>query len=130
MRLLLDSHALIWWLADSPRLSAAARAAIGDAANEIFVSPASAWEIATKVRLGKLIEPGARELAEAFDDVTRAEGFSHLAITNVLASEAGLLPGPHRDPFDRMLVVQSRALGLSIVSIDRAFDDYGVARLW
>lgn len=130
MRLLLDSHALIWWLADSPRLSAAARAAIGDTANEIFVSPASAWEIATKVRLGRLIEPGARELAEAFDDVTRAEGFSHLAITNVLASEAGLLPGAHRDPFDRMLIAQSRALGLSIVSIDRVFDDYGVARLW
>jgi PIN domain nuclease of toxin-antitoxin system len=130
MRLLLDSHALIWWLADNPRLSAPARSAVADSSNEVFVSPASAWEIATKLRLGRLIEPGAGELVEGFDGITQSEGFAHLVITNALASAAGRLSGPHRDPFDRMLIAQCRALELAIVSIDRCFDDYAVARVW
>ena len=130
MRLLLDSHALIWWLADNPRLSAPARSAVADSSNEVFVSPASAWEIATKLRLGRLIEPGARELVEGFDGITRSEGFAHLVITNALASAAGRLSGPRLDPFDRMLIAQCRALELAIISIDRCFDDYAVTRVW
>ena len=130
MRLLLDSHALIWWLADSPRLSASARSAVGDSSNEVFVSPASAWEIATKLRLGRLIEPGASELVEDFDGITRSQCFAHLVITNALASAAGRLSGPNRDPFDRLLIAQCRALELAIVSLDGCFDDYGVMRVW
>ena len=128
MRALLDSHAFLWWLAGNPRLSEAARRAIGDEANTIFVSAASAWEIATKHRIGKLPQAGAVALDVAGS--IAGQGFEELAITVEDAERAGRLPGPHRDPFDRVLIAQALLRDLAIVSVDRALDGYGVRRLW
>ena len=126
MRLLLDTHALIWWLAGSEELAADARAAIEE--SPTYVSAASAWEIATKARIGKL--PGARLLAHGFAERVRLEGFLEVAITISHGERAGALPGPHRDPFDRMLIAQAQAENLVLVSSESVFDGYGVQRLW
>ena len=128
MRILLDTHALLWWLAGNCRLSHAAHRTIDNDANTIFVSAATAWEIATKHRIGKLAHAEAVAL-----DVTGSiagQGFEELAITVGDAARAGQLPGPHRDPFDRMLIAQALARNMTIVSVDRMFDGYGVHRLW
>jgi len=93
-----------------------------------MVSAASAWEIATKARLGKL--PMAVDLVEDFEGVLVREGFEALAISVGHAVRAGLLPGPHRDPFDRILIAQSQAEGVPILSSDEVFDGYGVRRVW
>ena len=128
MRILLDTHALIWWLAGDAQLSGVARAAIDDEANEVFVSAASAWEVATKHRLGKL--PGAGPLAVDFAREVRAQGFAPLAITLEHGQVAGSLPTEHRDPFDRMLVAQAREEKLALISNERAFDGLGITRIW
>lgn len=128
MRALLDTHAFVWWMADSGRLSGAARALIADATNEIFVSAASAWEIATKYRLGKL--PEADALATDLSGHIGRQGFEELAIGVADAERAGRLPGPHRDPFDRMLIAQALLRGMPIVSTDSVFDAYAVNRFW
>jgi PIN domain nuclease of toxin-antitoxin system len=128
MRLLLDTHALLWWLAGDARLSARARAAITDEVNIVFVSAASAWEVATKVRLGKL--PGAEFLAQEFQEHLARQNFRALVISVEHAQRAGSLPGPHKDPFDRMLIAQSQAENFTLVSNEIVFDRYGVVRLW
>ena len=128
MRILLDTHALLWWLAGSDRLSAVAHGAIADDANEILVSAASAWEIATKHRLGRL--PGAAAVAEDVIGCLLDQGFQPLAITVADGERAGRLPGPVRDPFDRMLIAQALTLDVAMVSIEERFDRYGVRRLW
>ena len=128
MRILLDTHALLWWLAGSDRLSAVAHGAIADDANEILVSAASAWEIATKHRLGRL--PGAAAVAEDVTGCLLDQGFQPLAITVSDGERAGRLPGPVRDPFDRMLIAQALTLDVAMVSIEEPFDRYGVRRLW
>ena len=128
MRALLDTHAFVWWIADSKRLSETARGAMADDTNEIFVSAASAWEIATKYRLGKL--PGGEALAVDVAGTIRRQGFEELAISIADVERAGRLPGPHRDPFDRMLIAQALARDLPVVSTDAVFDGYGVNRLW
>jgi PIN domain nuclease of toxin-antitoxin system len=128
VRLLLDTHALLWWLTDDPSLSPAARRAIGRPGNLVLVSAASAWEIGTKVRLGRL--PGAEGLAQDFAAFLSRERFEELPISLEHGIRAGLLPGPHKDPFDRMLAAQSEAENLPIVSNDRIFDVYNVRRLW
>ena len=128
MRALLDTHALLWWLADSERLSLPARRTIADESNAILVSAASAWEIATKSRLGKL--PGSEDVALDIAGAIAGQGFEELAISVADAERAGRLPGPHRDPFDRMLIAQALSRDLVIVSIDTAFDRYGVNRHW
>lgn len=128
MRILLDTHAFFWWLADSGRLSEPARRAIADDANEISVSAASAWEIATKVRIGKL--PDAALLANDIAGHIAHQGFEELAIGVTDAERAGRLPGPHRDPFDRMLIAQALARELPVLSVDTIFDRYGVTRIW
>ena len=128
VRVLLDTHAFLWWIADSARLSGAARRAIEDDANTIFVSAASAWEIATKHRIGKL--PQAEAVALDVTGAIAGQGFEALAITVDDAERAGRLPGPHRDPFDRVLIAQAMARDLAVVSVDRALDGYGVHRLW
>ena len=128
MRALLDTHAFLWWLADSRRLSGKAHRVIASEANDIIVSAASAWEIATKTRLGKLPESETAGL-----DITHLiarQGFEELAISVSDAERAGRLPGPHRDPFNRMLIAQAMSHDLAVVSIDSAFDRYGVNRLW
>ncbi len=128
MRLLLDTHALLWWVADSRRLSARAHGLIADETNSLFVSAASAWEIATKHRIGKL--PEAAGMALDVAGAIAGQGFEELPITVADAERSGRLPGPHGDPFDRMLIAQARSRELALVSNDRAFDDYGVTRLW
>ena len=128
VRLLLDTHAFLWWLAGSPRLSDSAQGAIGNDQNTALVSAASAWEIATKHRLGKL--PQADAVAFDVRGCIVGQGFEELAIDVDDAERAGRLPGPHRDPFDRVLIAQAQARGLPIVSTDRVFDRYGVKRIW
>lgn len=128
MRLLIDTHALLWWLGDDPSLSRAARQAMAETSNVLLVSAASAWEIATKVRLGRLA--GAADLAAGFQGFMLREGFTTLDITADHAIRAGLLPGPHRDPFDRMLISQAQAENLPVVTNERAFEAYGVRRVW
>lgn len=128
MHLLLDTHALLWWLADDPALSKSARAAVANLSNTVLVSAASAWEIATKFRIGKL--PTAADLAGDFSGYVAREGFLLLAISADHAIRAGLLPGSHKDPFDRMLIAQAQAENLALVSNEEVFDHYGVRRIW
>jgi PIN domain nuclease of toxin-antitoxin system len=128
MRLLLDTHTLLWWLSDDPNLPPSARKLMARGSSSLLVSAASAWEIAIKVRSGKL--QGAAELAADFAGHLAREQFEPLPITVEHAVRAGLLPGPHRDPFDRMLIAQAQAENVPIISNDAAFDDYRVRRLW
>ncbi len=128
MQVLLDTHALLWWLADDPALTRPARKVIAETRNVVFVSAASAWEIATKVRLGKLAS--AADLAADFSGYIEREGFQVLAISEEHAVRAGLFPGAHKDPFDRMLIAQAQAEGMPIVSNEVQFDTYGVRRIW
>jgi PIN domain nuclease of toxin-antitoxin system len=104
------------------------RKVIGAARNEILVSAASVWEITTKARLGRL--PGAQSVAVDVAACIHAQGFSSLSIDIGHAQRAGDLPGPLRDPFDRMLVAQAQVEGVSLVSNETTFDDFGVRRLW
>jgi PIN domain nuclease of toxin-antitoxin system len=128
MQALLDTHVLLWWLAEDPALTKPARKVIADSKNLVLVSAASAWEIATKVRLGKL--PTAADLAADFTGHLEREGFRMLAISWDHAIRAGLLPGPHKEPFDRMLITQAQAENIPILSNEILFDTYGVRRLW
>jgi PIN domain nuclease of toxin-antitoxin system len=109
-------------------LPASARKLIANKNNDVLVSAASAWEIATKVRLGKL--PIAVDLAHDFIAYLEQERFETLAVSADHGIRAGLLPGPHKDPFDRMLIAQALAENLAIVSNDVVFDGYGVKRVW
>ena len=128
MRLLLDTHAFLWWLAGSRRLSRPARRAIEDEANDVLISAASAWEITTKHRLGKL--PEADAVALNVSGTIASQSFEELPISVDDAGRAGGLPGPHRDPFDRVLAAQALAHDLVVVSTDPVFDRYAVRRLW
>jgi PIN domain nuclease of toxin-antitoxin system len=119
VRLLLDAHALLWWLADDPALGSAARNLISDPANEVFVSAATVWEISIKRSLGKLDAPD--DLA----DTLATEGFAEAAVLATDGERAGRLDPHHRDPFDRMLVVQALRLDAAIVTRDPAFAAYG-----
>ena len=128
MRLLIDTHTLLWWSAGSEALSLRAREAIADEDNDIFVSAATAWEIATKHRLGKL--SGAAAIAVDIGGYVADQGFFELPIGFDHGQAAGALPGPHRDPFDRMLIAQAARENLVLVSNETAFDAYGIKRLW
>ena len=125
---LLDTHAFLWWLDDDPSLSSAADQVIRDAGTTVFVSAATAWEITTKFRLGRL--PDAAVVAADVDSCIAGQGFTALPITVAHAQRAGGLPGLHGDPFDRMLIAQALAEGCALVSNERLFDRYGVTRLW
>lgn len=122
MRLLLDTHILLWWLADDSALREADRAAIRDPASAVFVSAATAWEIAIKCALGKLAFPTG-ELPQ----LLVAEGFEPLGIELRHAIAAGALPPHHHDPFDRMLVAQAQIEGLTIMTIDPMIRRYAIA---
>ncbi len=128
MRLILDTHALLWWLDGNRRLSAKVRALVADEANEILVSAASAWEICTKARLGKL--PGALAVAADVSKCVSDQGFSTLPISLLHAQRAGSLPGPHRDPFDRVLIAQSQVEVIPIATLYAIFEAYGVLCVW
>ena len=128
MRILLDTHALLWWFSGSRQLSSNARQSIEDEDNDILISAASAWEITIKYRIGKL--HGAEALVFDIPSAIASQGFEELPITVDDAARAGLLPSHHRDPFDRMLIAQALSRNLPLVSIEPVFDDYGVRRLW
>ena len=128
MQLLLDTHALIWWLSGEGKLSEPARVAIETDANHIFVSAASAWEITTKFRLGKL--PSVAGIVADLTSAISNQGFLPLPVTLRHGQAAGALPGPLQDPFDRMLIAQAMLDDLVLVSNETRFDAYGVARLW
>jgi PIN domain nuclease of toxin-antitoxin system len=125
---LLDTHIFLWWTQGASQLSAKAKAVLQDPGVRVLVSAASAWEIAIKYKAGKL--DAAAALIARFGSVIEAENFVELPISVRHATEAGLLKGPHRDPFDRVLIAQARVERVAVVSTDRCFDDYGVARLW
>ena len=128
MALLLDTHAFLWWAAYSPRLSKRARAAIGRPEETCFLSLASCWEMAIKISLGRLkIEQGLdRFVAEQM----AANGLYPLAVSLPHVARVAGLPFHHRDPFDRLLAAQALEEGLSIVSADTVYKQYGVARVW
>ena len=119
-RLLLDTHALLWWLAEPRRLNGRAYRAIADAFNEVFVSAVSGWEIAVKRALGKLQAP------ENLETSVQEQGFTPLSLTSFHAEQAGALPPHHGDPFDRMLVAQAQAEGLVLVTRDARIPLYGI----
>ena len=128
MRLLLDTHAFLWWLAGDESLSVPARAAIADENNDVFVSAISAWEITTKHRLGKL--PGVAAIVSDLEAAIASQNFIGLPVSVPHGQLGGALPGPHRDPFDRMLIAQATVERLTLVSNEQLFDSYGLGRLW
>src|ERR1700730_1187602 len=126
-RVLLDTHTLVWWVEGREKLSATALETIEDADTVVLVSAASAWELAIKSRLGKF---KSRELAEGLDEQILEEGFVPLSISIEHALHAGGLDSPHKDPFDRMLIAQAQIEDVSVISKDKAFDNFGVQRIW
>jgi PIN domain nuclease of toxin-antitoxin system len=128
VRLLVDSHTLIWAVDDPTQLSPAATVALQDPANDLFLSAATIWEIAIKIGLGKL------KLALPFEQwMMQAIADLHLSILPITVEYAAVqasLPGHHRDPFDRMLIAQALSESISVVGADSAFDAYGVTRVW
>ena len=128
MRCLLDTHALAWWLLDLPRLGSIARQTIAAADNDIYVSAVSAFEIATKHRLGKWREMAA--LVNDFDVILRKERFEYFPISVAHAFLAGRMPMTHGDPFDRILAAQCQLENLSLITIDAAFGEFGIDTIW
>lgn len=128
MRLLLDTHALLWAMLNSPKLSRRAASAIISPSNEVLVSVVSIWEIATKVRIGKLDKPG--DLLDDPRHTLLKLGFRDLQVKLGHARLGGMLDNSHKEPFDRLLAAQALLETLNFVSIDTAFDSFGVQRLW
>jgi len=124
MKLLLDTHIFLWWIADDPRLPAAAQQALGDGTNCTYVSVASIWEIGIKAGLGRLLlpEPATDFMAEQL----RVNGFTLLPISLAHALHIVQLPSHHRDPFDRLLIAQAKLDGLRLVTCDAAFAAFGI----
>lgn len=128
MKVLLDTCTVIWATLAPSSLSQQVRETIADESNVVLVSAASAWEIATKVRAGKL--PGAEKLERDYLEVMEDAGYTQLAIDTESALRAGRLVAEHRDPFDRMIAAQALALDVPILSPDPQFDQFGVRRIW
>lgn len=119
-RVLLDTHTLLWWLMDAPALGVRARALIAEPRHAVYVSAASAWEIAIKRNLGKLVAP------DNVSEWVENEGFQALPISIFHACSAGRLCWDHRDPFDRMLVAQAQAEGLEVITADAQILSFGI----
>lgn len=128
MTLLLDTHALLWWLFDDPKLSATARELVSDPGNKVFVSSASAWEISTKYRLGRL--PDAAVLADDMGTWIQRAGFRELPVRIPHAQRAGSWPQAHRDPFDRMLAAQSALEDMPLLTRDAKLASFGIRVVW
>ncbi len=128
MKVLLDTHAVLWWFADDQALPKHIGSLIDDPANTIFVSAASAWEIYTKVRIGKL--PAGQALCEDFSGYLRRYHFEALAIAVEHGRLAGRLMGSHKDPFDRMLAAQALVEDVPLVTNDPVFSGFGVKAIW
>jgi len=124
VRLLLDSHAFLWWLGDDPKLRAEARQAVADPSSVVHVSAATVWELSIKAARGKL-DLGGADLVEEIED----NEFVELPMSARHSLAAGYLPRHHEDPFDRMLIAQAQLEGLTIVTRDPEFRAYGVAIL-
>lgn len=129
MRVLFDTHALLWSVLEPTKLSLQVAEIVKDEANTVLVSSASAWEIATKVRLGKL--PQAAAFEKSFlEVVVDVAGYELLPIDVETALRAGRLVGDHGDPFDRMIAAQALAMDIPVISIDSKLDSFGVRRIW
>lgn len=128
MRLLLDTHALIWWFLDDPRLSRSVNDYLDDPDVQVFVSAATAWEMATKHRGGKLQD--AEAIVSDFPGLVERCHFRSLPVSIAHGHRAGLLQGDHKDPFDRMLVAQSMIEDMSLVSADPALAKLGARVIW
>ena len=128
MRLLLDTHAWLWWNQDAPALTARARHAIADPANQCWLSMASAWEMAIKIASGKLTLES--NLERFLPEQLASNGIALLPIDVRHIARTVKLPFHHRDPFDRLLVAQALVGGMTIVSADRVFSKYRVKRIW
>jgi PIN domain nuclease of toxin-antitoxin system len=125
---LLDTCTLLWWWSSPPELSPKCLSLLKDPSNRIYVSAASAWEIATKTRIGKL--PSGSHILEAWQERLAKDGFSELPISTRHAIKAGLLPGAHRDPFDRMLAAQGLLEALPILTSDPQIAGLGAEMRW
>ncbi len=123
-QLLLDTHAILWWLSDAPQLGESARKAIADPQNLVYVSAASIWEASIKSAMGKLT------VSDDLDSIVEEEGFIPLPISLYHGKQAGRLPKHHHDPFDRMLIAQAQAEGLKLVTKDKQIALYGIDLLW
>jgi len=128
VRLLLDTHTFIWWMTNDRALPASAREMIGREDNDIFLSAATAWEMAIKHKIGKL--PIVAGFIADVPGAMEAEGFIELPVSVVHGQLAGALDGHHKDPFDRMLIAQALCEDLTLVSNETRFDAYGVTTLW
>jgi PIN domain nuclease of toxin-antitoxin system len=128
MKLLFDTHALLWWLTDDERLSARARQAVKTLRNTVWASPVAGWELATKFRLGKL--PGAERILSRLPALIEESRLRVLPITLAHALKAGSLDHKHRDPFDRMLVAQALIEDLVLVTSDPACKALGAETIW
>lgn len=128
MRVLLDTHVLLWWTGEPSRLSPRVRELLDDDRNEIVWSVVGTWELALKVSRGKLKLP--IPLPQFLDSSVHQAGMQHLAIEAKHALAQLDLPGHHWDPFDRMLIAQAQVEGVGIISTDRAFDRYPVQTIW
>jgi PIN domain nuclease of toxin-antitoxin system len=128
LRLLLDTHTLLWFALGDAQISPAALALINDAGNDKLVSPASYWEIAIKVSIGKLTLNQPYE--DFIDRGVRQNGFDILPIEPRHTGRVAVLPFHHKDPFDRLLIAQALTEGIAVVGVDPLFDRYGVKRLW
>ena len=125
MRLLIDTHALVWWLRLSARLSVRARSVIADPLNQLYVSACVGYEIVYKQQLRRL-----PPMPSNLPDSLRRDRITTLPISLDHAVAAAALPGPHRDPWDRIMIAQAKIEGLTVVTVDRVFQNYGVATLW
>ncbi len=128
MKILFDSHALVWYLTGNQRLSQYARDIADDLDSQVFISAVCAWEIATKVNRGRW--PEAAQIVESLHEITLARAFAPLPITIEHARVAGFLPGRHYDPFDRMLAAQSQVENMPLVTVDPAFRSFGIPVIW
>jgi PIN domain nuclease of toxin-antitoxin system len=128
VKVLLDTCAVIWATLSPASLSRQVQETISDEGNSVLVSAASAWEIATKVRLGKL--PGAEKLEQDYLAVMEEAGYTLLAIDTASALRAGRLTAEHKDPFDRMIAAQALAFDVPVLSPDPQYDQFGVRRIW
>ena len=128
MKLLFDTHAYFWWETNNPKLSGRARDAIANNEDDIFVSAVTAWELATKARIGGW--PDAEAVARDIEVALREEGFLPLPVTIDHARTAGFLAARHNDPFDRMLAAQSQIEDIPLVTADPVFKAFGTRTLW
>lgn len=119
-RFLLDTHVLLWWLANDRQLGSRCKELVSDSRNQVFVSAATTWEISIKTALGKLTAP------EDMDSIVEEEGFDKLPISLYHGQLAGKLPPLHRDPFDRMLIAQTQAEGLILITGDDIINQYNI----